>query len=143
MLTLWMFCMCAKSVHAPLIHNWVNVLTKVTSPSLIKQTLARVVLDQSIIGPLVPAMFFTFQTLTEGGAWKDAYAKLNAAWLRTWKVGLLVFVPVAAINMTFIPHPSRVLFATGASFLWNIYLSHCNQQQRLQLAQVHSRRQEP
>lgn len=89
-----------------------------------KQTVARVAVDQLIGGPFFPAIFFTSLTLLEGGTLRQVRERLEKSWFRTWCVGAMVYIPASAINMTLIPAQDRVLFVNLVSLNWNAYLSY-------------------
>lgn len=105
-------------------HNWFRLIGRITLPNKAAQAVARVAADQLIGGPFFPAIFFTSLTLLEGGSLKQVRERLAKSWFSTWCVGVLVFTPASAINMTLIPPQNRVLFVNLVSLNWNAYLSY-------------------
>jgi protein Mpv17 len=114
------------SVFAPLMHVWFGLVGRIQHINKVVQTVARVVVDQSIAGPIFPGLFYTCITLLEGGSLQDARTKVKSAWPDTWMTGVLVFTPASVVNMSMIAPPNRVLFMNAVGLSWNIYLSHAN-----------------
>lgn len=107
-------------------NGWFSVLGRIFHPNLAIQTVKRVALDQIVAGPCFPVIFYTSLTLLEGGSLQQVRTKLEAAWFRTWTVGVCVFTPASIINQSVIAPQHRVLFINGVSLCWNVFLSYTN-----------------
>lgn len=115
---------------------WFSLIGRIVMPNKALQAVTRVAADQLIGGPFFPAIFYTSLTLLEGGTLEDVRKKLERAWFHTWAVGVLVFTPASAINMTVISPQNRVLFVNGVSLSWNIYLSYTNNRHKTLLSEA-------
>ncbi|PWN52774.1 protein SYM1, partial [Violaceomyces palustris] len=113
-------------IYAPIMTTWLSLIGGIKMQSKVLQTVVRVAMDQIIIGPILPAVFFTSLTLLEGGDLKKVSEKLSKAWFDTWLVGVAVFTPASVINMTLIAPQNRILFVNAVGLSWNTFLSYKN-----------------
>ncbi len=110
-------------------HNWFRLIRRITLPNKAAQAVARVAADQLIGGPFFPAIFFTSLTLLEGGSLQQVHDRLKKSWFRTWCIGVLVFTPASAINMTLIPSEQRPLCQPGQPQLERLPVIHAQSTQ--------------
>lgn len=109
----------------PILHMWLtHILPRLVSGTGLKLTLKKVALDQLFFGPYQNAMFFTIQTLLNGGDFQAVKHKLEANWWITLKRGWCFWMPTNLINFYFIPIPYQPLFIGCASILWSSFTSY-------------------
>jgi protein Mpv17 len=111
---------------------WFATLNRIHHPNLAIQTAKRVVVDQGVAGPCIPAFFYTSLTLLEGGTLQQVQTRLKDAWFRTWSIGVCVFAPASIINQSVIAPQNRILFISGVALCWNVFLSYTNNKYKQQ-----------
>lgn len=87
------------------------------------ETVARVIVDQSVFAPTMIGVFLGSMAVLEGN---DPRRKVETTWWPTVQTNWLVWPAVQAVNFTFLPLQHRVLFANVVSIGWNSYLSWVN-----------------
>ncbi|KAL7411159.1 hypothetical protein BDY24DRAFT_396809 [Mrakia frigida] len=113
-------------VQAPVLAQWFKLVDRIQFKSSAWAVGTKVVLDQTIWGPLSCIMFYGFMSLLEGHTLQEAKDKVAVAFWPTYIRGGLVFLPTSFLTYSIIPRHHRGLFLQGVGLGWNTYLSGAN-----------------
>jgi protein Mpv17 len=113
-------------VFGPAATNWFGFLARrVKLPNRKAETLARVVVDQTVFAPVMIGVFLTSMATMEGAS---AQQRLEKTWWPALQTNWMIWPAVQVVNFGFLPLQYRVLFANVISIGWNCYLSWVNSQ---------------
>ena len=88
-----------------------------------RPVLAKVALNQTVLGPPLLASMFCLTALTNGASAPQIGAKLDAHLWDTWRDGVCVWAPVELVQQSVVPLRYRVAVSNVVSYFWDTYLS--------------------
>ena len=116
----------------PIISQWYKFLNKhINTPSMIKNLVTRVALDQLIFAPNSIILFFFVTGTLEGNSFKQTYDKLEKEYWNVLKANWTLWPTVQILNFQFIPLHYQSVLVNSISVGWNAYLSRANQRSSL------------
>jgi len=113
-------------IMAPAQLKWFEVLSDlfpITEDSKTLPAIWRVLLDQTVFGPMSLALFFVYMTVAEGGGRRAAMRKLNTVFKPALKSNFIVWPAVQILNFRVIPLQLQLPFASTVGIFWTAYLS--------------------
>ena len=119
----------ASAVTAPLAHGWYLTLDRLLGPALTTRVaVQKVIVDQCLVAAPFTCLFFSANTLLEGGTMDDVRRKLDTVFWPAMRANWMVWPAAMLINFRFVPLQRRVLFGNSVGFGWGIFMSlkqHC------------------
>jgi protein Mpv17 len=97
----------------------------------LKQTVAKMALDQLVFSPPFLAGVFTFLGALEGKSLDEIKGQLGKVWAPTLVRNWIVWVPIQMLNFGVIPARYQVMVSNLAGVAWNGYLSWVSQQEKM------------
>ena len=101
----------------PYSHYWFLLLERMRVGST-----TSMVLDQVLWRPITIAWSFVVGAYLNDGSLKNLGTNLREDFLKSFRNGLLIWVPASLINFRYVPSQWRVLFIDLVHFFWDIYL---------------------
>ncbi|TFK35307.1 hypothetical protein BDQ12DRAFT_655678 [Crucibulum laeve] len=113
------------AMFGPAMTYWYAFLNKLKFASPTKALIYRVWLDQAILTPGAVAAFYTSMAVLEGKP-KEAWPRIQNAYVPTLVRNWGVFIPTQIINFSLVPPHLRLVVVSIVSLFWNTYLSAAN-----------------
>ncbi|GAQ90114.1 hypothetical protein KFL_006020030 [Klebsormidium nitens] len=101
---------------------WYKLLDARLPEKTLSNFVAKIVLNQIVLGPAVVAVVFAWNYLWAGRI-KDLPAKYKSDFFSTMVDGWKFWVPAATVNFGVVPLQARVGFMSVCAIFWNFYLS--------------------
>lgn len=101
---------------------WYQLLDRTMPKQNFKNLVAKVVLNQIVLGPSVIAVVFAWNSLWLGKL-SELPNKYKKDALPTLLAGFRFWIPVSILNFWVIPLQARVAFMSMGSIFWNFFLS--------------------
>ncbi len=95
----------------------------------------KVACDQFLWSPFILSLFFTYNTLYDGGGASDAQVVIRERMFPTLQVNWAMWIPTQLVNLYLVPPHRWILVINTVAVPWNTYLAyttfHASQQLRL------------
>jgi hypothetical protein len=107
----------------PMCHVWYKYLDKIlptTRPSIVAR---KVLLDQSVAGPVFITYFFFATGFLEGHTVQQSWQELRSKFLTVYLVDWLFWPAAQTINFFFLPPHLRVIYIGASALVYNSFLS--------------------
>jgi len=114
----------ASCIGAPILHYYYLALEYLFPGLDPWNVVAKIFCDLFLFTPVSILVFFVAIGLMEDKTTQKIQAELEANYLNTLKMGLIVWPIVSGINFIIVPVNFRLFFTGGVSVVWNGYLSY-------------------
>ncbi|XP_077220933.1 uncharacterized protein LOC143854719 [Tasmannia lanceolata] len=111
-------------ISGPSLHLWFNFVSKILPKRDIVTTLKKLVLGQTVYGPIMTTIFFSVNAGLQGENGSEIVARLKRDLIPTMKNGLVYWPACDFITFKFIPVRLQPLMSNSFSFLWTIYITY-------------------
>ncbi|CAH1779795.1 unnamed protein product [Owenia fusiformis] len=111
-------------VIAPILFTWLRIAEWLVPGTQLKNVLKKIVLEQSLFGPVVISSFYAASGVLEGKTYPEIREEWRDKFIPTWKTGAQFWPFMQLINFTFVPLHRRIYFVCAASFMWSNYLCY-------------------
>ncbi|ERN03633.1 PXMP2/4 family protein 4, partial [Amborella trichopoda] len=111
-------------VSGPSLHLWFGFVSKVLPKRDILSTLKKIVLGQTVYGPIITAVFFSMNAGLQGESGQEIVARLERDMFPTLINGVVYWPMCDFITFKFIPVHLQPLVSNSFSFIWSIYLTY-------------------
>ncbi|XP_068209511.1 PXMP2/4 family protein 4-like [Palaemon carinicauda] len=111
-------------ITAPLIHNWIRVLSNFIPGGKLRHALAKGYVDQLVFAPINISQFYLGMALLEGKPLEENLSEWEKKILPTWMISLSIWPILHTLNFTLVPEKNRVMAISLGSFLWMVFLSY-------------------
>jgi hypothetical protein len=110
--------------HGPLIHNWVNFISKMIPWTTLPFVMVKVMLDQVVFAPVLLSSFLLIMTALEGRTREEAVKQWKEKFLPTYGTAVCVWPLLLAINYKLVPLRFSFIYIAICNFFWIIFLAH-------------------
>lgn len=118
------FALYGIGIAVPIFHCWyTHVLPRITIPCQIRNTAAKLLIDQTFFSAFAINVFFLSMAPINGRGIGDGYKKLKREFTSTMVASWKLWLPVQTINLSMVPVAYQVLSINMVSVMWNVYLS--------------------
>lgn len=111
-------------ISGPTLHIWFNFASRFIPKQDIISSLKKVFMGQAFYGPLMTAIFFSFNAALQGETSYEILARLKRDLLPTLIKGLFYWPMCDFATFRFVPVRLQPLVSNSFSFLWTIYLTY-------------------
>ncbi|KAG0712068.1 PXMP2/4 family protein 4 [Chionoecetes opilio] len=111
-------------ITAPLLHHWLQLLTRLLPGASLSQAVAKGYIDQLVFAPFNISQFFVGMSLLEGHPMDEALEEWSRKFLSTWMISLSVWPLIQSLNFGLVPAKNRVMAMSLGSFLWMVFISY-------------------
>ncbi|XP_072978498.1 uncharacterized protein [Typha angustifolia] len=111
-------------ISGPSLHLWFNFVSKVLPKRDVYTTFKKMAIGQTIYGPIMTTIFFSFNAVLQGETTSEIIARLKRDLIPTFKSGLVYWPMCDFITFRFIPVRLQPLVSNSFSFLWTIYITY-------------------
>lgn len=109
-------------LYGPGSYAWYQFLDHTMPKQTFENLLAKVILNQIVLGPAVIAVVFAWNNLWQGKL-SELPNKYQKDALPTLFFGFRFWIPVSILNFWLVPLQARVAFMSLGSIFWNFFLS--------------------
>ncbi|KAK1317414.1 hypothetical protein QJS10_CPA05g01286 [Acorus calamus] len=111
-------------ISGPSLHFWFNFVSKILPKRDLVSTLKKMVIGQTVYGPIITAVFFSSNAALQGETPAEIVARLKRDLIPTMKNGILYWPMCDFITFKFCPVRLQPLVSNSFSFLWTIYITY-------------------
>nr|CAD1822608.1 unnamed protein product [Ananas comosus var. bracteatus] len=111
-------------ISGPSLHLWFNFVSKVLPKRDVVTTFMKMFLGQTVYGPIVTSVFFSYNAALQGETFPEIIARLKRDLIPTFINGLVYWPACDFITFKFIPVRLQPLVSNSFSFLWTIYITY-------------------
>ncbi|XP_021846420.1 protein SYM1 [Spinacia oleracea] len=111
-------------IMGPSQHLWFNFLSRVFPGRDVFTTVKKIVMGQSIYGPIMNSIFFSYNAALQGETREEVVARLKRDLLPTLMKGLMYWPLCDFLTFKFIPVHLQPLVNSSFAYLWTIYLTY-------------------
>ncbi|XP_052192722.1 uncharacterized protein LOC127801537 isoform X2 [Diospyros lotus] len=108
----------------PSLHFWFNFVSKVLPKRDLFTTLKKIVMGQTLYGPVMTVVFFTTNAALQGENGAEIVARLKRDLLPTMINGVMYWPICDFITFKFIPVHLQPLVSNSFSYLWTVYITY-------------------
>lgn len=108
----------------PSLHLWFNFVSKILPKRDIVTTLKKMLMGQTVYGPLMTSIFFSFNASLQGETGGEILARLKRDLVPTTISGLMYWPICDFITFKFIPVRLQPLISNSFSYFWTIYITY-------------------
>ncbi|KAJ4775444.1 Peroxisomal membrane 22 kDa (Mpv17/PMP22) family protein [Rhynchospora pubera] len=108
----------------PSLHLWFNFLSRVLPKRDLITTFKKMILGQTLYGPIINSVFFSFNAALQGESIPEIIARLKRDLIPTFKNGLIYWPLCDFITFKFVPVRLQPLVSNSFAFLWTIYITY-------------------
>ncbi|GMH23715.1 hypothetical protein Nepgr_025558 [Nepenthes gracilis] len=108
----------------PALHHWFNFMSKIFPRQDLFSTVKKMVLGQTVYGPLMTAFFFSMNAALQGEDSGEIIARLKRDLLPTLINGVMYWPICDFITYKFIPVHLQPLVSNAFSYLWTVYITY-------------------
>ncbi|XP_078173054.1 uncharacterized protein LOC144566886 [Carex rostrata] len=108
----------------PSLHLWFNFLSRILPKRDLITTFKKMILGQTVYGPIVNCVFFSFNAALQGESVPEIIARLKRDLIPAFKNGLIYWPLCDFITFKFVPVRLQPLVSNSFSFLWTIYITY-------------------
>ncbi|KAF5739464.1 Peroxisomal membrane 22 kDa family protein isoform 1 [Tripterygium wilfordii] len=105
-------------------HQWFNFLSKFLPKRDAGTTLKKILMGQTIFGPVINSIFFSYSAVLQGESGGEIVARLKRDLLPTLINGVLYWPTCDFITFKFVPVHLQPLVNSLFAYIWTIYLTH-------------------
>ncbi|XP_041018535.1 PXMP2/4 family protein 4-like isoform X1 [Juglans microcarpa x Juglans regia] len=105
-------------------HLWFNLLSKILPKTDLLTTLKKIIMGQTIYGPAITTIFFSYNAGLQGESGQEVVARLKRDLLPTFKSGVLFWPICDFFTFKFVPVHLQPLMNSSCSYVWTIYLTY-------------------
>lgn len=127
-----------RAVQAPIVDRIWQAFDRVILVKGVPGAAAKSLTDQALIMPPSLASFFVSQGLMEGLSWQHSLARAQQSVLPAAQAAVPFWLSVHMVTFSVVPEHLRIVWASLCAALWNVYMSHANNQARLREGQCPS-----
>jgi len=109
---------------APVIHNWVRLMSRMIPRTTLPYVILKVMIDQLCLGPVLLSAFLIILTAMEGRSREDIVKQWKDKFLPTFSTAVSVWPVIMAVNYKFVPLRFRTVYIAVCNFFWIIFLAH-------------------
>jgi len=110
-------------IHGPLIHNWVNFLSRRIPQTTLPYVMVKVMIDQLCFAPIMLSTFLVILTAAEGKTAEETMTQWREKFLPTYATGACVWPILLAVNYKIVPLFLRSTYLAICNFFWIIFLA--------------------
>ncbi|XP_077216315.1 uncharacterized protein LOC143850912 isoform X2 [Tasmannia lanceolata] len=111
-------------ISGPSLHLWFNFVSRILPKRDIVTTLKKLVLGQTVYGPIITVVFFSVNAGLQGENGSEIVARLKRDVIPTMINGLVYWPACDFITFKFVPVRLQPLISNSFSFLWTIYITY-------------------
>ncbi|KAJ8645304.1 hypothetical protein MRB53_007052 [Persea americana] len=111
-------------ISGPSLHLWFNFASKLVPKRDLFSTLKKMILGQTVYGPIMTAIFFSSNAAVQGESGAEIVARLKRDMIPTLINGLVYWPVCDFITFRYIPVRLQPLVSNSFSFLWTIYITY-------------------
>lgn len=111
-------------ISGPSLHLWFNFASKLVPKRDLFSTLKKMILGQTVYGPIMTAIFFSSNAAVQGESGAEIVARLKRDMIPTLINGLVYWPMCDFITFRYIPVRLQPLVSNSFSFLWTIYITY-------------------
>uniref|UniRef100_A0A8R1XWF8 Mitochondrial inner membrane protein Mpv17 n=1 Tax=Onchocerca volvulus TaxID=6282 RepID=A0A8R1XWF8_ONCVO len=111
---------------APITYRWFLLLEKLKGETKLLP-LKRMIIDQSLVAPLLTFSFITNLRMLEGNSSYEALEKAKKDIVPVMKTNYQIWPLAQLINFYLLPLRYRLIFVQFVGLFWNMYLSYVTQ----------------
>ncbi|XP_076922238.1 uncharacterized protein LOC143583956 [Bidens hawaiensis] len=108
----------------PTLHFWFNFLSRVLPKQNLVTTFKKMFIGQTVFGPIMTAMFFTYNASLQGESGKEIIARLKRDMLPTMISNAIYWPLCDFITFRFTPVHLQPLVNNSFSYVWTIYITY-------------------
>ncbi|KAF5951822.1 hypothetical protein HYC85_009766 [Camellia sinensis] len=108
----------------PSLHFWFNFMSKVLPKRDFTTTLKKIVMGQTLYGPIMTVVFFSVNAALQGENGAEIIARLKRDLLPTMLSGVMYWPICDFVTFKFIPVHLQPLVSNSFSYLWTIYMTY-------------------
>ncbi|CAL0320737.1 unnamed protein product [Lupinus luteus] len=118
----------------PSLHFWFNFVSKLLPGRDLFSTLKKMVMGQTIYGPAITVIFFSFNARMQGETSTEIVSRLKRDLLPTLLSGIMYWPICDFIIFRFVPVQLQPLMSNSFSYLWTIYLTYMANLEKAEIA---------
>ncbi|KAE9589355.1 hypothetical protein Lal_00000496 [Lupinus albus] len=118
----------------PSLHFWFNFVSKLLPRRDILSTLKKMVMGQTLYGPAITVIFFSFNARMQGETSPEIVSRLKRDLLPTMLSGIMYWPICDFITFRFVPVQLQPLVSNSFSYLWTIYLTYMANLEKAEVA---------
>ncbi|GAB2219333.1 hypothetical protein Drorol1_Dr00006968 [Drosera rotundifolia] len=108
----------------PTLHLWFNFMSKILPGRDLLTTTKKMVLGQTVYGPVMTAVFFSLNSALQGENGGEIIARLKRDFVPTLVNGAMYWPLCDFITFRFIPVHLQPLVSNSFSYLWTVYMTY-------------------
>uniref|UniRef100_A0A0D6QTJ8 Peroxisomal membrane protein MPV17 n=1 Tax=Araucaria cunninghamii TaxID=56994 RepID=A0A0D6QTJ8_ARACU len=108
----------------PTLHLWFNFMSKILPKTDIISTVKKMVLGQTIYGPVITVVFFSVNAFLQGESGSEILARLKRDLIPTFLSGVMYWPLCDFITYRYVPVHLQPLVSNSFSFIWTVYLTY-------------------
>lgn len=108
----------------PSLHFWFNFVSRVLPKRDLIATLKKIVLGQTLYGPIMTVVFFSVNAALQGESGSEIVARLKRDLVPTMLSGVMYWPLCDFITFKFIPVHLQPLVSNSFSYVWTVYLTY-------------------
>ncbi|XP_076941310.1 uncharacterized protein LOC143610823 [Bidens hawaiensis] len=108
----------------PTLHFWFNFLSRVLPKQNLVTTFKKMFIGQTVFGPIMTAMFFTYNASLQGESGKEIIARLKRDMLPTMISNAIYWPLCDFMTFRFTPVHLQPLVNNSFSYVWTIYITY-------------------
>lgn len=120
----------------PTLHFWFNFMSKLFPRTDLFSTLMKMVMGQTLYGPAMTVIFFSFNAHLQGETGTEIVARLKRDLLPTFLSGVMYWPLCDFITFRFIPVHLQPLVSNSFSYLWTIYITYMASLEKAEIAEI-------
>ncbi|KAK7277354.1 hypothetical protein RIF29_18505 [Crotalaria pallida] len=105
-------------------HMWFNFLSKVLPKRDVSTTLKKILMGQTLFGPVINTVFFSYNGALQGESGPEIIARLKRDLLPTLLGGAMFWPLCDFVTFKFIPVHLQPLMNSSCAYIWTIYLTY-------------------
>ncbi|KAJ6794664.1 putative PXMP2/4 family protein 4 [Iris pallida] len=123
-------------ISGPSLHLWFNFVSRILPKRDILTTFKKMFLGQAVYGPIMTAVFFSFNAALQGETNAEIFARLKRDFIPTMKSCLVYWPMCDFITFKFVPVRLQPLVSNSFSYLWTIYITYMASLQKASVEQI-------
>ncbi|KAK9287083.1 hypothetical protein L1049_015493 [Liquidambar formosana] len=108
----------------PSLHFWFNFMSKVFPKRDLLTTLKKIMMGQTIYGPIMTVVFFSVNACLQGETGAEITARLKRDLIPTFINGVMYWPICDFVTFKFIPVHLQPLVSNSFSYLWTVYMTY-------------------
>ncbi|CAI9104301.1 OLC1v1002942C1 [Oldenlandia corymbosa var. corymbosa] len=115
----------------PSLHFWFNYVSRLFPRRDVIATLKKIVMGQTLYGPAMTVVFFSYNASLQGESRTEIVARLKRDLVPTLISGVMYWPLCDFVTFKFIPVHLQPLVSNGFSYLWTIYMTYMASQEKV------------